>query len=158
MSRITCLIIFSGSSALSIRSFRLARTRVETLSSNAITTPLKRLLLPSGCVWILASWALRTSRSCDRECRPRSLIRSPLPARAIPPFDGWQTRQLLQCQRRFQVRRQLGSATSYLLLRIISRERTSMLLVLAHDYLPAPAASDLSLLGGSASGFGDLSP
>src|SRR5258707_4053277 len=36
MSRMTCLIIFSGSSALSIRSLRLARTRVETRSSNAI--------------------------------------------------------------------------------------------------------------------------
>src|SRR5208283_2794532 len=36
MSRITCLIIFSGSSALSIRSFRFARTNVETRSSNAI--------------------------------------------------------------------------------------------------------------------------
>src|SRR6202040_4021557 len=36
MSRITCLIIFSGSSALSIRSLRLARTKVETRSSNAI--------------------------------------------------------------------------------------------------------------------------
>jgi hypothetical protein len=30
------LIIFSGSSALSIRSFRFARTKVETRSSNAI--------------------------------------------------------------------------------------------------------------------------
>src|SRR5580658_1842009 len=36
MSRMTCLIIFSGSSALSIRSFRFARTKVETRSSNAI--------------------------------------------------------------------------------------------------------------------------
>src|SRR5579863_6103891 len=36
MSRITCLIIFSGSSALSIRSLRFARTSVETLSSSAI--------------------------------------------------------------------------------------------------------------------------
>src|SRR5882724_3770658 len=36
MSRMTCLIIFSGSSALSIRSLRLARTKVETRSSNAI--------------------------------------------------------------------------------------------------------------------------
>src|SRR5580658_514043 len=36
MSRITCLIIFSGSSALSIKSLRLARTKVETRSSNAI--------------------------------------------------------------------------------------------------------------------------
>src|SRR5437660_12291926 len=36
LSRMTCLIIFSGSSALSIRSLRLARTSVETLSSNAM--------------------------------------------------------------------------------------------------------------------------
>src|SRR5579862_689293 len=36
MSRITCLIIFSGCSALSIRSFRFARTNVETRSSNAM--------------------------------------------------------------------------------------------------------------------------
>src|SRR5262249_51419282 len=36
MSRMTCLIIFSGSSALSIKSFRLARIRVVTRSSNAI--------------------------------------------------------------------------------------------------------------------------
>src|ERR1700693_3689783 len=37
MSRITCLIIFSGSSALSIKSLRVARTNVETRSSNAMT-------------------------------------------------------------------------------------------------------------------------
>src|SRR5262249_33387848 len=36
MSRMTCLIIFSGCSALSIKSFRLARISVETRSSNAI--------------------------------------------------------------------------------------------------------------------------
>src|SRR5581483_7211228 len=37
MSRMTCLIIFSGSSALSTRSLMLARINVETLSSNAMT-------------------------------------------------------------------------------------------------------------------------
>src|SRR3954469_22285030 len=37
MSRMTCLIIFSGSSDLSIMSLRLARISVETLSSNAMT-------------------------------------------------------------------------------------------------------------------------
>ena len=42
MSRMTCLIIFSGSSALSIRSFRLARTNVETRSSNAMGRPNSR--------------------------------------------------------------------------------------------------------------------
>src|SRR5438552_9843653 len=36
MSRMTCLIIFSGCSARSIRSLRLARTKVDTRSSNAI--------------------------------------------------------------------------------------------------------------------------
>src|ERR1041384_2451651 len=36
MSRMTCLIIFSGCSALSIRSLRFARTKVETRSSNAM--------------------------------------------------------------------------------------------------------------------------
>ena len=36
MSRMTCLIIFSGSSALSVRSLRLARTNVDTRSSNAM--------------------------------------------------------------------------------------------------------------------------
>src|SRR5689334_9634920 len=36
MSRITCLIIFSGSSARSIRSLRFARTSVATRSSTAI--------------------------------------------------------------------------------------------------------------------------
>src|SRR6266516_1689950 len=36
ISTITCLIIFSGSSALSIRSLRFARTKVETRSSHAI--------------------------------------------------------------------------------------------------------------------------
>src|SRR5579864_6659317 len=44
MSRMTCLIIFSGSSALSIRSLRLARTRVETRSSNAIGDSLRSVL------------------------------------------------------------------------------------------------------------------
>src|SRR5262244_86430 len=39
MSRMTCLIIFSGCSALSIKSFRLARISVETRSSNAINPP-----------------------------------------------------------------------------------------------------------------------
>src|SRR5512135_1077131 len=39
MSRMICLIIFSGCSALSIRSFKLARINVETLSSSAITPP-----------------------------------------------------------------------------------------------------------------------
>src|SRR5262249_33265196 len=38
MSRMTCLIIFSGCSALSIKSFRLARINVDTRSSNAITS------------------------------------------------------------------------------------------------------------------------
>src|ERR1700683_820489 len=37
MSRMTCLIIFSGSSALSIRSFRFARTKVATRSISAMT-------------------------------------------------------------------------------------------------------------------------
>src|SRR5918996_5844371 len=40
ISRITCLIIFSGSSALSIRSFRLARISVDTLSNKAIKPPI----------------------------------------------------------------------------------------------------------------------
>src|SRR5882672_9664630 len=39
MSRMTCLIMISGCSALSINSFKFARTNVETLSSNAITPP-----------------------------------------------------------------------------------------------------------------------
>src|SRR6478609_3989140 len=39
MSRITCLIMISGCSALSINSFKFARIKVETLSSNAITPP-----------------------------------------------------------------------------------------------------------------------
>src|SRR5262245_60760364 len=38
ISRVTCLIIFSGSSARSIRSFRLARINVDTLSNKAIQT------------------------------------------------------------------------------------------------------------------------
>src|ERR1700730_12195771 len=36
MSRMTCLIIFSGCSALSTKSLRFARTSVETLSSSAL--------------------------------------------------------------------------------------------------------------------------
>src|ERR1700721_3934995 len=36
MSRMTCLIIFSGSSALSIRSLRFARMSVETRSKSAM--------------------------------------------------------------------------------------------------------------------------
>src|ERR1700691_281575 len=43
MSRITCLIIFSGSSALSIRSFRFARTSLDTRSSSAIMFLLRKL-------------------------------------------------------------------------------------------------------------------
>src|SRR5437016_8518302 len=39
MSMMTCLIIFSGSSALSIRSCKFARTNAETLSRSAITPP-----------------------------------------------------------------------------------------------------------------------
>src|SRR5438445_9261255 len=39
MSRITCLIMISECSALSISSFKFARIKVETLSSNAITPP-----------------------------------------------------------------------------------------------------------------------
>src|SRR6476646_9878497 len=39
MSRMTCLIMTSGCSALSISSFKFARISVETLSSNAITPP-----------------------------------------------------------------------------------------------------------------------
>src|SRR6516162_6899814 len=39
MSRMTCLIIISGCSALSIRSFRLARIKVVTRSSSAIVPP-----------------------------------------------------------------------------------------------------------------------
>src|ERR1700719_4585182 len=38
MSRMTCLIMISGCSALSISSFRFARIKVETLSSNAINS------------------------------------------------------------------------------------------------------------------------
>src|SRR5215471_2822571 len=39
MSRMTCLIITSGCSALSIKSFRLARIKVDTRSSSAIVPP-----------------------------------------------------------------------------------------------------------------------
>src|ERR1051325_1673339 len=46
MSRITCFNIFSGSSALSIRSLRFARTRVETLSNSAIRNLAFRCQLP----------------------------------------------------------------------------------------------------------------
>src|SRR5215469_14534020 len=45
MSRITCFNIFSGFSALSMRSFRLARTSVATRSSNVIRTPCSKLSL-----------------------------------------------------------------------------------------------------------------
>src|SRR5271166_4745349 len=66
MSRITCLIIFSGSSALSIRSLRLARTNVETRSSNAMMNSFFELLalslLPNvSCVmFAMLGGALRT--------------------------------------------------------------------------------------------------
>src|SRR6476660_5737572 len=39
ISRMTCLIIFSGSSARSIRSLRFARTSVATRSSTAMSHP-----------------------------------------------------------------------------------------------------------------------
>src|SRR5580700_6381793 len=42
ISRITCLIIFSGSSALSMRSFKFARTSVDTRSSSAIIVLLSK--------------------------------------------------------------------------------------------------------------------
>src|ERR1051325_5742811 len=79
MSRITCLIIFSGSSALSIRSLRLARTRVETLSSNAITTPFATLL--AALADLFGFWRGRLCADCvpaianadsDRQSDPRS--------------------------------------------------------------------------------------
>src|SRR5882762_9768993 len=92
MSRMTCLIIFSGSSALSIRSLRLARTRVETRSSNAIRDSLKsvvgsQFLLLSSCFSVLGSqflvlsslWlsiAFHTRRS-DGDSRPRNLCGTP---------------------------------------------------------------------------------
>src|SRR5579871_4779317 len=54
MSMITCLIIFSGSSALSTRSLRFARTKVETRSKSAISTS-----LDSRCLRITAPIRLR---------------------------------------------------------------------------------------------------
>src|SRR5882672_5857551 len=62
MSRMTCLIIFSGSSALSIRSLRLARTKVETRSSNAI----KHLgvLVVGRSSWVVG---FRFPRACDAD-------------------------------------------------------------------------------------------
>src|SRR5713101_5619050 len=59
MSRMTCLIIFSGSSALSMRSLRLARTKVETRSSNAI----KHLLVSSQFSVLGSQFANRAT--CD---------------------------------------------------------------------------------------------
>src|SRR5580658_2901466 len=44
ISRITCLIIFSGSSALSIRSLRFARTRVDTRSNSATIVLLSKFI------------------------------------------------------------------------------------------------------------------
>src|SRR5215469_12980458 len=51
MSRMTCLIITSGCSALSIKSFRLARINVDTRSSSAIVPPneLFCTILPYWC-------------------------------------------------------------------------------------------------------------
>src|ERR1700752_3822083 len=78
MSRFTCLIIFSGSSALSIRSLRLARTNVETRSSNAMANSFFFF-------WLLALTSC-SSHSCDPErsgwFRAKRTIRgveSPLP-------------------------------------------------------------------------------
>src|SRR5947209_7476605 len=65
MSRMTCLISFSGFSALSTRSLRLARINVETLSSNAITPPNP---FRNSCPVVLLSrtdLALKTA-VCDR--------------------------------------------------------------------------------------------
>src|SRR5712671_7991037 len=75
MSRITCLIIFSGSSALSIKSLRLARTNVETRSSNAMVDSFFELLaLPLQCqvfffVGSVYCRALGTFRSLPSEGR-----------------------------------------------------------------------------------------
>src|SRR5215471_2783452 len=55
MSRITCLISFSGFSALSIRSFKLARIKVDTRSINDITR-LQFYFLPSGRARPEKSW------------------------------------------------------------------------------------------------------
>ncbi len=68
MSRITCLIIFSGSSALSMRSLRFARTKVATRSSSAMVDSL--LQLPAACFLLLANLrvgpASRFMRPMDR--------------------------------------------------------------------------------------------
>src|ERR1700731_796716 len=75
MSRITCLIIFSGSSALSIRSLRLARTNVETRSSKAMLDSFFCFLLLASCSYLLllallivvilsgAEWMVREKRT-----------------------------------------------------------------------------------------------
>src|SRR5713101_10161406 len=62
MSRMTCLIIFSGSSALSIRSLRLARTKVETRSSNAIRDSFYYRR------WSLVVRSLAPGAACERNC------------------------------------------------------------------------------------------
>src|SRR5438270_6838012 len=72
MSRMTCLIMISGCSALSISSFKFARIKVETLSSNAITPPKSfqtafkaRLHVQIACAYVAArqTAAARASRS-----------------------------------------------------------------------------------------------
>src|SRR5208282_5521224 len=74
MSRMTCLIIFSGSSALSIKSLRLARTKVETRSSNAIRGSFASVVGRSSLVvWFLAPGAAYQGNrdiSCDSGCDP----------------------------------------------------------------------------------------
>src|ERR1700678_997423 len=101
MSRITCLIIFSGSSALSIRSLRLARTNVETRSSNAMVDSFFAfgfwpLALSSWLVELILLLHVHGARRrnadtrflCAERCRQWQFLlpcRFPATARHVPP-------------------------------------------------------------------------
>src|SRR5215472_3970491 len=80
MSRITCLIIFSGSSARSIISFRLARIRVLTRSKSPMVSSFRRSLpLPKPTFRCESPFRVDSKRF-------RSTI--PFVAHFSPPRDG----------------------------------------------------------------------
>src|ERR1700686_1424348 len=69
MSRMTCLMSFSGSSARSIMSFRLARIKVLTPSKSPMTFLLVRRLNRRGVVnaKVTRKWISDPHRPCLRE-------------------------------------------------------------------------------------------
>jgi len=75
MSRMTCLIIFSGSSARSTRSFRFARTSAATRSSSAIADSFPEKPSPRRQAASFSPMPFTRFRSSDI-CMPESASKS----------------------------------------------------------------------------------